>query len=340
MEQYTIEGKSGSSRVLIGAAKTEVKKLLNNRRTIILTDEHLNLLYPLFLDGVPRIVVPASEKSKSLSQYEKVMHELLELGADRDTFLLGFGGGMVSDLCGYVASTYMRGIDFGYVPTSLLAQIDASIGGKTGINLSSYKNMIGTFTQPEFVAIDPHFLLTLPAEDLRDGCAEAIKHFAIKSTDDFDWMKSNVTPILEKDIDALSELVQRAAPVKINIVIGDELEKGERKLLNFGHSYGHAIEAGGGKSHGLCVAEGMVLAGKVSKQLAGLSEADYQALLDLIAAYGFPIDGQYKSVDLIETIKKDKKKQGDSIAFIVLNKIGEATIHPISFDALSQINLS
>jgi len=184
MQKFTIRGASGNGDVYLGASKEELASLLDERRVVVITDEHLDLLYPLFLDGFPRIVVPAREQSKSLEQYEQVMHQLLELGADRSTFLLGFGGGMVTDLCGFVASTYMRGLDFAYVPTSLLAQVDASIGGKTGINLSSFKNMIGTFNQPEFVLIDSSFLQTLPENDLRDGCAEAIKHFAIKSEKD------------------------------------------------------------------------------------------------------------------------------------------------------------
>lgn len=340
MEQYTIKGKSGNGDIFLGRPHRDIQSLLSDRKVIVITDEHLDLLYPLFLDGVPRIVVAATESSKSLSQYESVMQSLLDLGADRSTFLLGFGGGMVTDLCGFVASTYMRGLEFGYVPTSLLAQIDASIGGKTGINLSAFKNMIGTFNQPEFVLIDPSFLQSLPLEDLRDGCAEAIKHFAIKSKDDFEWMKNNAEAILSKDASILEELVLRAAPVKIRIVQEDELEKGERKLLNFGHSFGHAIEAKGGKSHGVCVAEGMVLAGKVSQQLGTLSALDFEDLVQMISKFGFPIDEKYKAADLIETIKKDKKKQGDSIAFIVLNKIGDASIKPITFGVLSQVDLA
>jgi len=340
MEKHTIKGANSSGDIFIGMSKEEVSSLLGDRNVIVLTDEHLNLLYPLFLDGTPRIVVPATEASKSLSQYEAVMNQLLELGADRSTFLLGFGGGMVSDLCGFVASTYMRGLDFGYVPTSLLAQVDASIGGKTGINLSSFKNMIGTFNQPEFVLIDPSVLQTLPEEDLRDGCAEAIKHFAIKSAEDFKWMQTNAEQILAKDPDLLAELVRRAAPIKIKIVQQDVLEKGDRKLLNFGHSYGHAIEAAGGKSHGVCVAQGMLLAGRASKEIGSLSESDYQRLYDLISAFGFDTEEKYLAADLIGAIKKDKKKQGDTLAFIVLNKIGDASIKSITFDALAQVDIS
>jgi 3-dehydroquinate synthase len=304
-----------------------LKELLETENAVILCDtntkvclELLNLACPITV-GISVVEIPAGEENKKLKTCEKVWYELTELGADRKTVLLNLGGGVVTDLGGFVASTYKRGIRFVNIPTSMLGMVDAAIGGKTGVDFGVLKNMIGTFKQPEAVLMDSNFLKTLPSREYKNGLAEVLKHSFISEMANLDLMYANE-----------DELISISVNVKMGIVKADEFESGERKKLNFGHTLGHAIESHFMDSedpvlHGEAVAAGMILESFLSQQIAGLSETDFKSVCSMT-------DSIYKRVPLLksdwESVKSllvhDKKNERGQINFVLLSKLGEAVI--------------
>ena len=276
------------------------------------------------------IEVPDGDRAKGLRQAERVYEQLIELGADRQTALLALGGGACCDLTGFVASTYLRGVPLIQVPTTLLAQVDASVGGKTAVNHKLGKNLIGTFYQPKLVWIDPEVLSTLPKRELRCGMAEIIKVAALWDADFFASLEKNAEAVMALDSDLLSEAIARAVGIKDEIVGLDERESGLRALLNFGHTLAHAIETVQGYRnlrHGEAVAIGMVFAASVAAQ-ASLAEPDVgRRLRELLARVGLPtelpdISGQRRAY--LEAIRVDKKVRSDKVGFVVLREIGRA----------------
>ena len=276
------------------------------------------------------IVVPDGEAFKSWSTLQDVLTRLLEQKAERATTLLALGGGVVGDIAGFAAAIYQRGMPFVQVPTTLLAQVDSSVGGKTGINHPLGKNMIGAFHQPRAVIIDTDCLQTLPDRELAAGIAEVIKTAAIRDRAFFEWLEANLPNLVARDADALVHAVAQSCRIKAEIVAADEREAGERALLNFGHTFGHAIEAGVGYGewlHGEAVAAGMVLAAQLSERLGMISGADVERLRALVRRAGLPIEAPHLGVErYLALMGRDKKVTAGSLRFVLLDGVGAARI--------------
>jgi len=305
---------------------------------VIITDLNVKKFHKNKFPNSHVITIGLTEKIKTQNTIDYVINELLKMGADRHWFLVGVGGGIVCDITGYVASIYMRGVKFGYVPTSLLAQVDASIGGKTGINFQGYKNIIGVFNQPDFVICDLDLLKTLPVEELKNGLIEAIKHGLINSLSLFEFIEANWSKILKGDTAAIYQIVLNSIEIKSKLVNLDELEKGERKKLNLGHSYGHAIESLKSISHGRAVAIGLVYAAKLSVKM-GFSIIDISERIEtLLHALKMETTCTLPMEEIVQHMKKDKKRKQDGIDFVFIKNIGAVTVKFIDFKLLMDVS--
>ncbi|MFZ9660538.1 MAG: 3-dehydroquinate synthase, partial [Chitinophagaceae bacterium] len=260
---------------------------------------------------------------------------LINMKADRKTTLIGVGGGVITDLTGYVASIFMRGIDFGFVPTTLLAMVDAAIGGKNGIDVGEYKNMVGTINQPRFLLYDYNFLQTLSDPVWSDGFAEIIKHACIKDISAFRLLEEHDLEKIKNSRKLLSFIVERNARLKSKVVQNDEFEKGERKLLNFGHTLGHAIETQYELTHGQAVSIGMGYACKVSELLRGFRQTD--RVKNVLEQYGLPVEASFKMEKVFKILTMDKKRVSKDMSYVVLDKIGKGTIHSLPVKELEKL---
>ena len=275
--------------------------------------------------GCPILWVNASETEKTLATVERLTARLLELQADRDTFLIGVGGGITTDITGFLAAIYKRGLRFGLVPTTLLAQVDAAIGGKNGVNFDRYKNMLGTFRLPEFVYIDTDFLQTLPARELRCGAAEMLKTFLLADARAYEEavrVFSGTTPERVPE-----HLVRRAGEIKCALVEQDPEDHGVRQLLNLGHTFGHAIEKCSSQyEHGEAVAIGIVMAARMACEKGLLPAGEAERICRDIAACGLPVEPPVPESELHAAILQDKKRSGDKLTFVLPETIGKATL--------------
>ena len=308
-----------------------------NRKICIITD---SIVGPLYLDEVTNLLQPicknvisytfkAGEEQKNLNSVNDIYRFLIENHFDRKDMLLALGGGVVGDMTGFVSATYLRGVDFIQVPTSLLAQLDSSIGGKTGVDFEQYKNMVGAFKMPKLVYMNIHTLTTLDERQFYNGFAEAMKHGLIKDALYYEWMISNMYEICERDLDVLEELVFKSCQIKKAVVEKDPTEQGDRALLNFGHTVGHAIEKYKNFSllHGECVALGCVVAAYISWKKQLLSMDEYYEVRDMFVPFNLPISIEDINVeDIIKLTKSDKKMEYGQLKFILLKKIGKAVI--------------
>jgi 3-dehydroquinate synthase len=277
------------------------------------------------------VIVPDGEQAKSWQTLERVFDALLDARCGRDTLLVALGGGVVGDLAGFAAAVYQRGMPFLQVPTTLLAQVDSSVGGKTAINHARGKNMIGAFHQPLAVISDVATLDTLPDRELRAGLAEVIKHGLALDAAFVAWLEGNIEKLLGRDRAALSYAVKRCCELKAEIVAQDERESGVRALLNLGHTFGHAIEAGAGYGtwlHGEAIAAGMVMAAALSRDLGLVQEADVARVRGLIGRAGLPVAGpqQVSPNEMLSLMAVDKKAAQGTVRFIVLEAIGRAAL--------------
>ena len=323
-----------------------ISRHVAGKRVAIVTNTTVG---PLYLDKlvqilsdagkqVKTIVLPDGEEEKNWSSLMRVFDVLLAEQCDRKTTLVALGGGVIGDLTGFAAATYMRGVPFIQVPTTLLAQVDSSVGGKTGINHPLGKNMIGAFYQPQAVIADTTTLNTLPARELSAGLAEVIKHGAIIDAPFFDWIEANISKLVAKDVSALAYAIQRSCEIKADVVRQDEREGGLRAILNFGHTFGHAIEAGLGYGewlHGEAVGCGMVMAADLSHRLGFIDVATKERMSALVNAAGLPVVapnlGNERWQELMQV---DKKNEGGQIKFILLKPLGTSVIMPVPQDAL------
>jgi len=280
--------------------------------------------------GSESIVVPDGESFKSWTTLHDVLTRLLEINAERSTTLLALGGGVVGDICGFAAAIYQRGMPFVQVPTTLLAQVDSSVGGKTAINHPLGKNMIGAFHQPRAVVIDTDCLRTLPDRELAAGLAEVIKTAAVRSRAFFEWLEANLPRLVARDAEALVYAVAESCRIKSELVAADERETGERTLLNFGHTFGHAIEAGVGYGewlHGEAVAAGMIRAAVLSERLGMLARDEVERLRALVLRAGLPVDAPRLGTErYLALMGRDKKVVAGSIRFVLLRSIGDAVV--------------
>jgi 3-dehydroquinate synthase len=307
-----------------------LKTLSDPSTTVLITDENVAAAHSRKFKGWKTIVTKPGEKNKTQSTVNAILQELIEVGCDRNYTLVGVGGGVVTDITGFVASIYMRGIRFGFVPTSLLCMVDASIGGKNGIDIGPYKNIAGTINQPAFILHDVSFLSSLPGQEFSNGFAEIIKHAAIKDSKMFRELEEHDAGFYMNKKNELAALLRKNATLKFKTVMADEFEKGERRFLNFGHTLGHAIENVYRLSHGQAISVGMAFAARLSSDI--LSFTDEGRLVNLLEKYGLPFHHHYQKNKVIEILKMDKKKEKDNVNFILLEKIGKAAIKKISID--------
>ena len=328
------------SRVLIGAGLldacgAELRATLPRRRLAIISDSNVAPLYTARLAaacGTPSptiLTIPAGEASKTREQWSRLTDELLDLHFGRDSAILALGGGVVGDLAGFVAATYLRGIPVVQLPTTLLAMIDASVGGKTGVDTRAGKNLVGAFHHPALVLADPTLLGTLPVEQLRNGIAEAIKHAVIASAPDFVWLATNADAIVRPGgpSAAMAEhIVRRNVQIKVDIVARDEREAGVRKILNFGHTIGHAIEtlSGFAMLHGECVAVGMVVEARIATRAAIGDPGLPEMLIEVLRQAGLPttVPAAMASDAILEATRSDKKARAGVVEYALPAKLG------------------
>ncbi len=283
---------------------------------------------------VKTITLPDGESYKDWKNLQLIFDDLLKFGADRQTMLIALGGGVIGDMTGFAAASFMRGIRFIQVPTTLLAQVDSSVGGKTGINHPLGKNMIGAFHQPVAVIADLNTLKTLPPRELSAGLAEVVKHGAIADAKFLDWIEANAAALLVCDTNAMCHAVLRSCEIKSAVVSADEREGGIRATLNFGHTFGHAIEAGMGYGewlHGEAVGCGMVMGADLSCRLKLISQAELERLTNIIKSMNLPtVPPKFGAERYIELMQVDKKTEGGQIRYVILEKIGKAQIKSVS----------
>jgi 3-dehydroquinate synthase len=314
-----------------------LEELVPKEKAVIITDKNIAALHPQKFEGWKTIVLEAGEQYKQQATVDHVIEELINYKADRESWIIGVGGGVITDITGYAASVYMRGIKFAFVPTSILAMVDASIGGKNGVDVGVYKNLVGTIRHPEFLFYDDSFLNTLPEEEWINGFAEIIKHACIKDREMFDELESNSLQFYTSSNAETMQLVKRNAGIKYGVVAKDEFEKGDRKLLNFGHTLGHAIENLYSLPHGSAISIGMAAASAISEKLTGLTSAEKQRVISLLKKYQLPVHITWEKEKVWDILVMDKKKAGDNMNYILLNSIGDAVVRSIPLDQLKEL---
>ncbi len=330
MEKIFVNTQGARSEILVGAGWETVRELLPETGMAIVTDDNVREIYgSRFPDGHVLSVKPG-EESKQLKVIGTLSERLLEGGIDRTGFVLGIGGGVVCDLAGFLASVYMRGIRCGYISTTLLAQVDASTGGKNGVNLGGTKNILGNIRQPEFVICDPTMLKTLPEQEYLSGLAEMIKTAIIGDSELFDLIEQRHIEIMDRDCDLMSLLVARSVKFKAAVVSDDEREAGLRRILNFGHTYGHAIEMQLSVKHGFAVASGMELATYFSYERGLITAGEKERIINLLEKYGLLEKVSINADQITKLILHDKKKTGSDINFVFVKGIGRAVVEKIA----------
>ena len=338
MKLLEVKAESNLSKILIGEHLAKLPEYIGKRKAIILTDSHVFGLYAKqFPKDVPVIEIGLGETNKTIQTLELIFDKLIEFEADRTTLLVAIGGGIVCDVAGFAASSFMRGMPFGFVSTTLLSQVDASVGGKNGVNFRGFKNMIGVFSQPEFVICDIAMLKTLDEKQFKAGFSEIIKAGAIKSPELFDYCEEKADKALQFDADVLIKMVYDSVEVKAKVVEADERERGERRLLNLGHTFAHAIEKLTGILHGEAVSIGMVLAAKVSENLGMIPASVSERMVNVLKQYDLPVEPNVEVGSLFDAMKKDKKREGSEIHLVLLEGIGKAVTRKIPYSQLEKL---
>jgi len=314
-----------------------LEKLVSKQKVVIITDENIASIYADKFSGWKVITIKSGEEHKQQSTVDNLIDQLIKLQADKETFIIGIGGGVITDITGYAASVYMRGIKFAFIPTTILAMVDAAIGGKNGVDVGIYKNLVGVIRHPEFLLYDFSLLKTLPNEEWINGFAEVIKHACIKDFKMFENLENSSLDEFKSDQHKISELVKRNVDIKYNVVANDEFETGERKLLNFGHTIGHAIENICKISHGNAVSIGIVAACKISESLIAFAETETKRITLLIERYHLPVNLNFDADKIWEILLMDKKKAGEKMNFILLEKIGKGIVKPVPLSQLKEL---
>ena len=311
---------------------------LRSRRYVVVTNDVVGPLYfervAQFFSirgaAVEQVIIPDGERFKTQETLTSIYDQLIERRVDRSTTIVALGGGVVGDVAGFAAATYQRGVPLVQIPTTLLSQVDSSVGGKTAINHPAGKNMIGSFYQPQAVIIDLEMLQSLPEREFQAGLAEVVKYGAIMDAAFFVWLEQNVTLLMKRDFDALGYAVERCCMSKARIVEDDETESGSRALLNFGHTFGHAIEAGLGYGkwlHGEAVAVGMLLASRLSVLMGSLTQSDWDRIERLLSSIGLPIDAPDLGRErYLELMGYDKKVLDGKLRLVLLKSLGAAYV--------------
>jgi 3-dehydroquinate synthase len=344
----TIRHATGTCPVHIQAGLLETlpdlaRAFLPGRRLVVIADHQVAAVVPTRLDA-PVLTFPAGERSKSRETWARLTDELLTLGLGRDGALVALGGGVTGDLAGFVAATFLRGIPYLQVPTSLLAMLDASIGGKTGLDVPAGKNLVGAFHQPAAVLMDLRVLRTLPDAELRTGLAEAVKHAVIADAEHFAWLRSRTSRLLARDEATLEMLLLRSVAIKAEVVAADERETGRRAVLNAGHTVAHALEAATnfGLRHGEAVAIGLVLEARLGEQLGHTAAGTSAAIADLLTQCGLPVTMPrgVSRADVVAAMATDKKNRSGVLHFSLPARIGAITAPwtvPVTAQAVAAI---
>ena len=327
---FNVRSRSG---IYIGPVKDILSGVLPEGRVVVVSDATIDRLYHPLLEKYDTVLIGLGESVKTLQTVETIYRRFIELGVDRSTFVLAVGGGIVTDVAGFAASTYMRGLKFGFVSTTLLGQVDASVGGKNGVKVDGYKNMAGTFTQPQFVICDPGLLRTLPDREFRAGLAEVVKAAIIADADLFGRIENTTFEALRTDTDLLTDAVSAAIRVKADIVERDEHESGDRRKLNLGHTLAHAIEKCSNRmNHGEAVAVGTALIAGAAVKLGVLSEADRDRIVHVLMQLGFDLTPPVDVKRLLKEVGKDKKNEEGILRIVLPVGIGDCEVRPMKID--------
>lgn len=327
----------GGSCVYIGDVRELLPSLVPDKRVIVISDTNIDRTHHDIIASYEHILIGQGEQAKSFATLEEIYRQLIDMGADRSTFILGIGGGIVTDIAGFVATTYMRGVEFGFVTTTLLGSVDASVGGKNGVNIGGFKNMVGTFSQPRFVVCDVALLHTLPVKEFRAGLAEVVKTAILGDAELFEILERTTFEALRSDDTLLEEVILHSVKVKASVVAEDEREGGRRRILNLGHTLAHAIEKCSRKyNHGEAVAIGLyhTTCSALAQKLISKSDAD--RIFALIEQYGFDTELPVERNQLLKAIEGDKKRKGNSIHLIYPTKIGDVVDKVVSFTDLAK----
>lgn len=337
-KKYSFSGKTIDAYFNAGFAFIE--ELVDKKNAILITDENIFAQQSEKFSGWKAIVLKAGEQFKNQSAVDEIIKQLIRLQADRQTFIVGVGGGVVTDIAGFAASVYMRGIKFAFVPTSILAMVDASVGGKNGVDVGVYKNLVGTINHPEFLLYDYSFLETLPRGEWINGFAEIVKHACIKNEGMFHLLQEKTLQDFQSSKEITGKLIRQNVEIKYDVVASDERETGERKLLNFGHTIGHAIENTAKLPHGSAVSIGMVAACVISEKINDFSKEGTEKVKQLLSKYQLPIAFDFDKEKTWDILLHDKKKSGSDMNFVVLDEIGKASIKKIALQDLHKIFFS
>lgn len=314
-----------------------IENIVQKQKLVFITDENIYEAHKDKFSTNRTIVIKAGEQFKNQQTVNTVIDELISLNVDRQSFVVGVGGGVVTDLAGFAASIYMRGIKFAFVPTSILAMVDASVGGKNGIDVGVYKNLVGVINHPEFLLYDYSFLETLPEEEWVNGFAEIVKHACIKDREMFAFLQENSLTAFRSSLSTAGSLIRKNVEIKYNVVSQDENETGERKLLNFGHTIGHAIENTTKLPHGSAISIGMVAACHISESINSFSPDDTRKITSLLQQYHLPVQFDFDKDEAWRILQHDKKKTGNNMNFVVLDSIGKASVKAVPMQDLYQI---
>lgn len=342
MREIIVELGERSYPIFIGSGLLDKQQCflpwIKGKQVMVVTNSTLAEMYKGRLDAVlstfqkvDKVILPDGESYKNLDTLNLIFDALLESRHNRTTTLVAFGGGVVGDITGFAAASYQRGVDFIQVPTTLLSQVDSSVGGKTGVNHRLGKNMIGAFHQPNCVVIDTDILLSLPQRELAAGLAEVIKYGLIADREFFEWLETNIEKLVKKDEEALAYAIEQSCRTKAQVVASDEREGGVRAILNLGHTFGHAIEAHQGYGswlHGEAVGAGMVMACEMSQRLGWLEASWFERAKKLIAAAGLPIapPNNMRGEDFLRYMSVDKKVLDGSLRLVLLKECGKAIV--------------
>ncbi len=337
MPTVKLKTDTGISVISVPGRLEELRQVCSPKSTILIVDENVLRLHEEKFEGFQVINAGSGEGNKTLENAARIYGDLIHHEVDRSWTIVGIGGGIATDLTGYIASTYLRGLKFGFVSSTLLGQVDASIGGKNGLNYEGYKNMIGVIRQPAFVLCDTGLLETLPRREFTGGFAEIIKYAAIRRADLYPYLQEHMHEAVAADMNILGKLIYESVLTKVSIVESDETEKGERKLLNFGHTFGHALEKMYHISHGEAVAIGMMMAGKLSVNLGMIAEEKVAGLKQLIMAAGLPVEMKADLSAMADIMRNDKKRKGEDLQFILLEDIGKAVVRSIPVNELKPV---
>jgi len=318
----------------VGESIQNLKDYLGSGKNVVITDSNVRRIHGHYFSAFKSIEIDPGEQNKTLGTVERIYKNFLEWELDRSSFVIAIGGGTVCDVAGFAASTYKHGIGFGFIPSTLHAQVDASIGGKNGVNFHGHKNLIGLFNQPQFVLCDTDLLYTLPGRELACGMAEVVKHAVIRSTSLFEFLEQEWASLLSLQKDTVEKVINDSVVIKSWILQSDDLDKGERKKLNFGHTFSLTLEKEGHLSHGAAISAGMVLASKISAARGMLSQQEVKHITSLLKHLKLPAEISSSREILLKAIREGKNHNSDNIPFVLLSEIGKAEVVPMTFTEL------